>query len=253
MGGPAGAETLTQIDASDGHVVGGVYVPDVAGMIGAYDAVWLVTVGGVGTEASESEHPVGLVRVNADLTTTTIEIAADRPVVGISLIAAGAGSIWMPWGPMVWRPINPETLETTWISPETIGHEARVVAVDGDAVFVASDDQITALVDARSVPPRLRAAISPGDTWGMWTAGSDSGPPRHRRASRCCARPNRWWSRSAEIDGVPIGEIDGDGWAQTGPLSIGPWSLLPDSTQIPPSPGWAGPVSERGSRCIRCR
>jgi hypothetical protein len=243
----AGAETLTQVDAGDGHVVGEVDVADVAGMIGAYDAVWLVTVGGLGPDATQNEHPVGLVRVNADLTATAIEIAADRPVTGTSLITAGAGSIWMPMGVDGLAAIDPETLETTWISPDTIGHDVRVVAVDGDAVFVASDDQITALVDGEV---RATTTVAGGNlTWGFlghvdgrfgfWA----SSPPEGFTVLRAS---DPMVVEVLQIDGMPVGEIDGAGWAQTGPLSVGRVRLLPDSLEIPPSLGWTGPVNERG-------
>ena len=242
----AGAEMLTQIDASDGHVLGEVHVADVAGMIGAYDAVWLVTVGGLGTDATESEHPVGLIRVNADLTTTAIDIAADRPFVGTSLITAGAGSIWMPMGVDGVAAIDPHTLETTWISAEAIGHDVRLVAVDGDAVFVASDDQITALVDGEV---RATTAVGRDLTWGYLGhvdglfGFSASSPPEGFTVLRA-SEPMVVGVR--QIDGMPMGEVDGDGWAQTGPLSVGRVRLLPESVQVPPSPGWTGPVSERG-------
>jgi len=142
--------------------------------------------------------------------------------------------------------VDPETLETTWISADTVGHDVRVVAVDGDAVFVESDDRITALVDGE-----VRATMVAGGhlTWGylghvdgrfgFWAPSPPEGFTVLRPSDPMVVEV-------LGTDKAPVGEIDGDGWAQTGPLSVGRVRLLDDLGPVPTAPGWAGPVSPRG-------
>ena len=92
-------DRLSRIDGSEGRVVGQVEVANADSMIGAFDPLWVLTMI-VDTDGSENEHPVQLIRVDPDLSTTTIELAPDQAMDGETPLraAAGAGAIWVPIG-----------------------------------------------------------------------------------------------------------------------------------------------------------
>jgi hypothetical protein len=137
------AATLTHIDASDGRVLGDIRIPYMMDMITAFDSLWVLTI-------DPMANPNKLIRVDPDLSTTTVELpppprVTDEP--SPLVIAAGAGGIWVPLRAGGVAVIDPDTLELTVIPVDDIGHEVRQVAVDGDAAFVASASQATSIVD----------------------------------------------------------------------------------------------------------
>jgi hypothetical protein len=146
--------SVSRISADDGRILGQVTLdaPVRDNMLfGAYGTVWVSVIRESRVDLAD------LVRIAPDLSTTTIELPSAPRIAGGSdaargeRIASGAGAVWVPLADAGVAMVDPDTNEVTVISGDAIGHGVGDVAVDGDVVYVASDTQVTSIVDRRVV------------------------------------------------------------------------------------------------------
>ena len=214
--------TVTQIDASDGRILGQLNIRDVDSMVEAFGWLWVTTTepSGVGLGAGR------LVRIDPDQPTSSVEqltvvttfAECVLPTNGGSCpdgVVAGAGAVWLPLGHGGVAVIDPVALGVTVIPVDDIGHEVLQVAFDGDVAFVASNSQVTSIVDGEVV-----ATFSPGQIHylgpieGAFGVLLWPGTFQVLRADDPMLVETRQVSLAGETGGVD--EIDGDGWLVAG-------------------------------------
>lgn len=135
--------SLVRIDSSTGDVLDETTIGEAFAMTSASGSVWIATF-------AQAEHTLQLVRVGPDLSVAT----ADLPSFGTGALPVsgpteGAGAVWVPLAAGGLARIDPETMETTVISAEELGHEALHLAFDGPVAYVASSSQVTSIVDGK--------------------------------------------------------------------------------------------------------
>lgn len=202
--------TVTRIDASDGRVLGHITLEGIGGLVGAFGSVWA-------TAGATPPGPGRLVRIDPDLSTTTIELSdcgagsttcPNAPV-------AGAGGIWVPLQDAGVAVVDPDTNQVTLIPVDDIGHEVQQVAVDGEVAYVASGNRVTSIVDGRP-----RATISPEELWylgpmdGCFGLLGPSGRFQVLRGDGPMVVEDR--QISADRLTGPVFEVDGEVWMETG-------------------------------------
>jgi hypothetical protein len=209
---------LCRIDGSDGRIVGQIDVENFDSMIGAFDSLWVLT-RIIDTDDSEDRHPVELIRVDPDLSTTAIELVPDDmgvPGEGPRVAAVGPGGIWVPMGLVGVAVIDPETLEVTVTSGAEIGHDVERVAVDGDVVYVASSDRVSAVVDgevAGSTPIGELGLAYLGHVDGVFGMATFDAPAR--LAVLVATDPMLAEPRRASDSLAGAIDVAGEAWART--------------------------------------
>jgi hypothetical protein len=204
-----GAGSVSRIDSSDGQILDQLKIGVGHHVVGAFESVWV--------EASE---PLGLVRVYPDLSTTNFELplfrgdcdgdCPDGPT-------AGADAIWVPLKSHGVARIDPDTNQVTVIPVDAIGHEVVSVAVDGDVVFVASVDQVTAIVDGA-----VGATVSTGKirymgrVEGVFGVLETTGRFNVLKANDPMVVEVR---ETSSLGFSGVAEIAGEAWAATGPYT----------------------------------
>jgi hypothetical protein len=149
------AETVSLIDAADGRQLGQVHIAAQVSEFAAFGSLWV--------EAGYERGNQRLMRIDPDLTTTTVELpdrvvrGEDLPSSDVQYATAGPDAIWVPLAAGGVAVVNPATLAVTVIPVVDIGHEVTRVGFDGDAAYVANDHRVTSIVDGRVV-----ATVSPG-------------------------------------------------------------------------------------------
>jgi hypothetical protein len=201
--------TVKRLDSSDGRMLGQVTIKHngrLPSLVGAFGSVWAAP-------RDSSGRPSRLVRIDPDLSTTDIELDCDDCPTEDPI--AGAGAIWFPLGDRGVAKIDSDTNQVTVIPVDDIGHEALRVAVDGDVAYVASENQVTSIVDGE-----VRATVAPGEIWylgpidGVFGVMDPAGQVRILRSADPMVMGIRDVS-TAEQTG-PVGEIDGEAWIETG-------------------------------------
>jgi hypothetical protein len=196
---------VTQIDASDGRVLGEIAV-HAMDIVAAFDSLWVL---------EQLGSPFRVIRVDPDLSTTTIDIPrapGDREPF-ITDVVAGAGAIWVPMRGSGVAMIDPGTLDLTMI-PASIGHEPNRVAIDGDVAYAASRYQVTSIVDGRA---HATVALAPGDIQYMGRVDGVFGVqlPGGRFRVLQADDPMVVEDRQLSPDAI-AGEIAGDAWVESG-------------------------------------
>jgi hypothetical protein len=205
---------LSRIDASDGRFIDRVTVGDAWSMFAAFGSVWVRTLNVVEGSASGQ-----LIRVDPDMSTTTIELPAsiiasldDVPSLNA---AAGAGGIWVALGGAGVAVVDVESGLVTVIPADDIGHEVREVAVDADVAYVASGIRVTSIVDGNVV-----ATASPGriEYLGRMDGvfGVQLGPEIRQFAVLRANDPMVVEHRQISTGFGIASEIDGEAWTETG-------------------------------------
>lgn len=142
---------LTRIDSSTGRVLGRLTIDYLGDIAAGFGSLWAQTDEGIYGEGSRRQ----VVRVDSDLSTTSIEIPPSRGLDECDPCAdgpvAGTDAMWIPLGDEGVGRIDPVTNEFTVISQEEIGHDVLTVAADGDVTYVASAGRVTSIVDGRVV------------------------------------------------------------------------------------------------------
>jgi hypothetical protein len=205
-----GEGIVTRLDSSDGRILDHVTLEHTGSsvpMMGAFGSVWA-------TPGDSQGRSSRLVRIDPDLSTSTIELGGDGypgdgPV-------AGAGAIWFPLGARGVAMIDPDTNEVTVIPVDDLGSEARI-AVDGDVVYVApgSGYQVTSIVDGEvhaTVPTGEVTYLGPIE--GVFGVLDRAGQFRVLGADDPMVLEFR--DVSTEGQRGPASEIDGEAWAATG-------------------------------------
>jgi hypothetical protein len=140
--------TLSRIDPSNGRVIDAdiaVNIQNVAGVGGALGWLWAMT----GDVADPAAGPPRLVRIDPDdMSMRSVDLPAgvasgnspDGP-------KPGAGAMWVPLKQGGVAVIDADTLEMTVIGRDTIGHDVTRVAFDGDVAYLASDDEVSSVIE----------------------------------------------------------------------------------------------------------
>lgn len=181
-------------------------------MVGAFGSVWTTT--------GESPGGQRLVRIDPDLSTTSIEVVGHSLDLGGGCdscrgapITAGGGDMWVPLGEDGVAMFDPDTNQVTVIAGDVIGHWVSDVAVDGDVIYVSSRDRVTSIVDGQVV-----ATVSPrtieylGRVDGVFGVLLEDASFEILRADE----PMVVERRRTDIDGFasPVADIDGEAWIE---------------------------------------
>ena len=202
------SEWLSRIDASNGQVVDQVTFGNLTEMVGAFGSIWVQT--------GESPFSGQLIRVDPDLSTTTVELPdrvfSENADPWPDAAAVGPDAIWVPLGEAGVAVIDADTVEVTVIPADEIGHDVQKVGFDGDVVYVASLNQVTSIVDGQ-----VRATVSPGQIQYLGPMDAVFGVqlPNRRFEVLRANDPMVVEHRQISTDAI-ASEIDGEAWVETG-------------------------------------
>ncbi len=209
---------LSRIDASNGRTLGHVTFGNATGLTGAFGSMWV--------QIGDTPKSAQLIRVDRDMSTTTVElpdrIFSENDDHWPDGAAAGGDAIWIPLGEGGVAAIDPATLEVTVMPADDIGHDVLEVAFDGDVTYVASRSQVTSIVDGQ-----VRATVAPGQIVGGAVVLSEIQYLGPIDGVFGVQLPERWFAvlrpnapMVVEYRRVPdaaaASEIDGEAWIETG-------------------------------------
>jgi len=208
-----GAGTVSRVDASDGRVLGEIRLGAIGGLVAAFGSVWVTT-------GATPPGPGRLVRIDPDLSTTSIELSScsEGSTTCPNAPVAGAGLIWVPLQDDGLAMIDPRTSGVTIIPVDDIGHEVQQVAVHDEVAYAASGYRVTSIVDGRP-----RATIAPGEIWYLGPMSGVFGllVPSGRFQVLGADDPMVIEDRRISLNRLtgPVFESDGEVWMQTGRTS----------------------------------
>ena len=203
--------TLARIDPSDGRVLGQATIEPFMAVVGGFGSVWAIP----GLFDPELSGPGRVVRIDPNLSTTSVELPRFSGECCPGGPRAGAGAVWVPLGDNGVAVIDPDTNEVTVIPGDDIGHEVTHIAVDGEVAYVASRHRVASIVDGD-----VRAGVSPGEIWYLGPMDGAFGVlgPQERfqvlRADNPMVVDVRKISRGGQSG--PVAEVDGEAWMEIG-------------------------------------
>ncbi len=209
---------LTRIDSSTGRVLGRLTIDHMVDIAGGFGSLWVQTDARIFGEGSQRQ----IVRVDSDLSTTSIEIPPSRGVDECDPCAdgpvAGTDAMWIPLEDLGVGRIDAATIEFTVISGEDIGHDVLTVAVDGEVTYVASASQVTSIVDGRVVATAsVGRILYLGRVEGIVGAHLPDGQFAVLGPDDPMVVERRQLSVDGPASEIGIGtEIDGEAWTETG-------------------------------------